>query len=169
MGNGAVGLVGHSQIEELRHLQQNRLLRHGKIPMRKCILGVAADIRDAIGPQPLRRVVFRVEADAKKVSFGIKGRVGRQQLIDRRKVTRYAGTELGRGAARVDEGDQQRLAPELAQMDGVPVLIAQLEIRHIVPRRGHVIGDRGPVIGPGLRHHHDVIQQIVGVGVRRDK
>ena len=54
-------------------------------------------------------------------------------------------------------------------MDGAPVLVAQLEIRNRVARRGHVIEDHGLVVGLGLRNHDDVVQQHVGIGVLRNQ
>ncbi len=88
-------------------------------------------------------------------------------FLDHGKVVRDQRAEVGQRAARIDECNEQFLAPELAQMNGPPVLIPQCKIWNRIARRGHVINHRRLVIGLSLRHHHDMIQQHRLLGALR--
>ena len=89
--------------------------------------------------------------------------------IDHGEVVRDQRAKIRHRAARVNEGDEQRLAAELIEMNRAPVLIAQLEIGNRVARRGHVIEHRRLVIGLALRNHHNVIEHNVRIGILRDQ
>ncbi len=101
--------------------------------------------------------------------FGVERGIGGQLLIDDRKVVRDQRAEVGQRAARVDEGEQQRLAAELVEMNRAPILIAQLEIGNRVARRGHMIEHRRLVVRLALRDHDNMIEQHVCIGILRDQ
>ena len=56
--------------------------------------------------------------------------IGLQALVDGGEVAAHARTVVRERAARVDEGDQQRLAAELPEADLPPALVGQAKVRH---------------------------------------
>ena len=66
--------VAHANVEPLRHFCKHGLGGHGKIPIGKSAVCVATYIGGAIGPQPFRRVVIGVKADAEQVGAMQRGR-----------------------------------------------------------------------------------------------
>src|ERR1039457_3544821 len=113
----SVSIVGHPQVEKPGHLGEHRLPGHGEIPVSKSTLRIAADIACSIGAQPLRRIIFRIEADANQMGSLSESRAARQLLVDCSKVTRDPWAEIGHRTTRINESNQQRLALELAEMD----------------------------------------------------
>ena len=53
--------------------------------------------------------------------------------VDHRKVMRHQRAKVGHRAARINKGQKQRLALELAQMNYAPILVAQLDVGHFRP------------------------------------
>ena len=101
--------------------------------------------------------------------LGIEPGISRHHFFQHSKVVHHPRTKLRRRAARVDKGEHQRLAPELAEMNWPAILIAQLEIRHRVSRSGHMIGNCWFVIWLGLRHHHNMIEQNLRICILRNQ
>ena len=97
MRNRVVRSVRDAHVEELRHLQQYRLSGVGKIPVRKSVLRIAANIGGPVGPQPLRRVVLRIEADAQQVRLGIELGLAANWLLITAKLCVTSGQKLGSG------------------------------------------------------------------------
>src|SRR5208282_2170151 len=98
--------------------------------MNKSALRIAAYVLGPVGPQPLRRIVFWIKAHAQEVCARKECRICRQLLLDRSEVVRHAGAEVRQGAARVNECNKQLLTSELLDMNLLPILIAQCEIRY---------------------------------------
>ena len=76
-------------------------------------------------------------------------------------VTR--GQKSGSGQLRIDEGQQQRFAAKLIEMDRMAILIDETEVGYLVARRRDVILHCGPVIRLGQAGDHEVIYENRGV------
>jgi hypothetical protein len=96
----------------------------------------------------------------------VKAGVLLQLALDPGEVVAHQGTIFGQGAARVDEGQKQRLALILLKTDGPPVLVDEAEVRDGVAgsRQPGTLGLAAPV--GLLRHLHDdhVFEPGGGVG-----
>lgn len=165
--DGLVRLIPNPDIEKLRHLVKNRLLRNGKIPVRECVFRVAANVRRSVRTQTIGRIVFRVEAHTKQVRLGVNRRLLRQPRVQLSEIPRHARAEIRKRASRIDKCHQQRLTMKLAQVNDAPVFIAHLEIGHRVAGGWHVIRDGGTIVGPSLRHNHQVIEHRGSVRILR--
>jgi len=86
----------------------------------------------------------------------VEGGVGLEGLVDFGEVAAHAWTVVGQRAAGVDEGDEDELAAELLQADFFVGLIEEGEVGDGVADGGHVILDRGFVVGASLGDDDDV-------------
>lgn len=124
--------------------------------------------RGGSGAEAPGSVVLGIEADAEEVGLCVETGTRGQLLVNPGEVARDPGAKVRQRTAGIDEGDQARLAAELVQMDGAATLVAPFEVRHQVTWRRNVVGSSGLVIGLGLGHDHDVVQNHVDTGVIGD-
>ncbi len=92
---------------------------------------------EAVVAQNLGRVVLRVEADAQEART-TQPRIRTELLIDFREVAAHSRAEIGKRAARVNEGEEQDVSAVLLQRNPFAGLIGERKIRYIVARSWHV-------------------------------
>src|SRR5271157_2894803 len=120
-----------SQSEEVGDLAH--LLRRSRreLPMREPGID-PANVPLAIAAQHRRLVVLRVNTDAEQLRFAECLRVLLQLLHHLREIVAHPQAVVRKRASRVDEGEQQRLAGELVEVDRLAVLVDQCKVGHFV-------------------------------------
>ena len=112
----------------------------------------------AVAAQDRGLVVLRIDADAEQLRLAERLRIFLQLLHDLAEVVAHTYAIVGKRTTRVDEGEQQRFAAKLMEVDGLATLVDQREVGHLVAglrntqRRGSVAFR---VAGPG---EADVLQ-----------
>ena len=81
-----------------------------------------------------------------------------ESLVDLREIVIHLRAVVRHRTPRVDEGNEQRFALELVQVDGLAVLVRQLEIGNQISLRGHVVLNGRLVVGPALRSYNDLVE-----------
>ena len=115
----------------------------------------------AVGAQNLGGVVGGIEADAEQVGFAVAGGIGADLVVDGGELVADARAEVGERAARVDESEKQGLAPILTELDGLAVLVDELEVRHVIAGSRDVQGRAGLAGGSfRMRGDFDVLQPV---------
>ena len=164
MGDGAVSLVGDAYVEETGHGREAVFAGDGEIPMGEGFGGFAADVGCAVAAEAGWGVTDGVKAGAEEVCFGEEAWAGGEGFLKDSEVAGDAGAEIGQRAAGVDEGDEQGLAFELGEMDGVAILVGEAEVGDFVAGLGDVELDCGAIIRLGLADDDEVIDKYIGIG-----
>src|ERR1700748_2804250 len=94
----------------------------------------------------------------------VESRIGCQSLIYLREVSAHARAKISQRTAGVDKSYQQYLAAKLFQPDLLIALVQELEVRHFIAGLNRMIEVAWLVIGLGLRHYDDLIEQVGVVG-----
>src|SRR5436190_22541531 len=79
---------------------------------------------------------------------GIVVRYLRQVVLDFCKLTAQTRTEVGQWTARINKRDEQRLAFEVGEVNGLPVLVRQFDVGHFLARSQHLGGRDSLLILP---------------------
>src|SRR5580704_8287891 len=93
----------------------------------------------------------------------------RELLVDGCEVARDQWAKVRQRATRVNEGDEQGFAPELAEVNGAAILVEELEVGYRVAGPWNMICDGRPVVRFTFSDDDDVVEKDVGVGILRDQ
>ena len=81
-------------------------------------------------------VVGGVEADAEQVSLAVAGGIDADLAVDGGELVADTRAEIGEGAARIDESEEQGLAAILMQRNALAVLVDEVEVGDVVAPGG---------------------------------
>lgn len=169
VSDGLVGFAGEADVEEPGECGQGELAGNSEIPVSKCPGREGAHVGFAVGFQAGGGIAFGIKAGAEQVGLSVELWARCERFLEHSKVAGDAGTEVGQGALGVDEGDEQRLASELGEVDGVAVLIGEVKVGNAVAGGGYVELSGGAVVGFGLTDDDNVIDEDGGIGGLRNE